>query len=115
MIHGAALWLLVDALAVYRLCHLAAKDSITEKARKHLLDQAKRVAFEHATSTANAPTPIDTNWYGRLWVLVTCPWCLSVWLAAPVVALTQLEPSCWQYPAAGLALSAVTGLLAEHV
>jgi hypothetical protein len=108
-------WLLVDALAIYRLTRLVTVDTLTDPARKRLLDAAKRIAFDVATSNMNRPTPVTTNGYGRLWELVTCPWCISVWIAVPVVALTRLAPVVWQYPALTLALAAVAGIVSERL
>lgn len=115
MIHGAWLWLVVNGLAVFRLTRLVAFDQITAGARKRLLNRATRLAFEHATNHGNVPTPHTSNVFGKAWELITCPWCLSIWVAAPVVAATRLAPTVWQYPAVGLALAAITGLLSELI
>jgi hypothetical protein len=108
-------WLIVDALALYRLTRLIVSDSITDPIRKRLLDHAKRLAFQNATANQNRPTPYDSNVYGKFWNLITCPWCLSIWFAIPVIALTKLVPGVWQYPALGLTLSAVAGLISHFV
>jgi hypothetical protein len=111
----AAWWLILDALAVYRLCHLIAIDKITAPIRDGLLNKAKRVAFDYATAHQNAPTPHDSNLYGKVWELIVCPWCLSVWVAPVIVALTRFCPGVWQYPAYALALTALTGIATELV
>jgi Protein of unknown function (DUF1360) len=108
-------WLTVNCLAVFRLTRLISIDTIMERPRKRLLDTATRIAFEDATSNHNRPTPITTNVFGKAWEMITCPWCLSVWLAVPVVAFTKLIPGVWLYPALALALTAVTGLLSELI
>ena len=87
-----AWWLVLDGLAAYRLTHLIVDDSIIERPRRYLV--------EHGPSWAAT--------------LVTCSWCISVWVAAGVVVLTRLAPGVWQYPAFALALSAVAGFLQEH-
>lgn len=84
-------------LAVYRLAILITKDTITASLRG-ALSGAK-------DTTIKRPTLAE---------FITCPWCVSIWLAAGVVALTRLEPTVWQYAAMGLALSGVTGFLAER-
>jgi Protein of unknown function (DUF1360) len=81
-------WLVCDALAVYRLAQLVGSDTITQ--------------------------PIRDASSERMTLFLTCPWCVSIWIAAAVVALTALVPSAWQYAALALALSGVTGFLAER-
>lgn len=84
-------WLTCDALAVYRLAVLVTKDEITAPARDAILKRSEP-AF----------------------LFITCPWCVSIWLAALAVALTRLVPAVWQYAALGLALSGAAGFLAER-
>lgn len=81
-------WLTVDALAVYRLAQLVGKDTITQ--------------------------PIRGASSERTTLFLTCPWCVGIWLAIAVVVLTALVPGAWQYAALALALSGVTGFLAER-
>ena len=49
----------------------------------------------------------------RVAAFVTCPWCVSPYLAVVVVACQALAPKVWIYPAAVLAFSAVAGLFSE--
>jgi hypothetical protein len=78
-------WLVVDALATYRLTILVTRDAITEPLRR-----------------------------GRRAIFWACTWCTSIWIAAVVVALTRFWPTEWQYPAMLLALSAVAGYMGER-
>lgn len=87
-----AAWLAVDALACYRLTRLAVKDTISDGFRRRLAGR-----FE-----------------GPLVTLATCPWCLGVWVAAVVVALTVFAPLWWSYAASGLAFAAVAGYLSDR-
>lgn len=87
-----ALWLVINTLAVYRLTRLAIRDTILNRPRRWLVDRYE----------------------GGLVTLATCPWCLAVWIAAVVVALTWAIPSVWAFPAFGLALAAGTGWLADR-
>lgn len=107
----SAWWVFCDALAVYRLAVLVTRDAIMEPTRAWLLATAKVRAQDRATSGLDGSKP---GLYGRLWNLVTCAWCSSIWAAVLVVALTKLVPGVWQYPAMGLALSAVAGFLSER-
>ena len=95
-------WLLADAGCTFRLTALATKDTITAPIRTWL----------------GAPFALDGAKLGgpRWWLfeLSTCPWCISVWIAAGAVTLTALTPSVWQYPAMALALSGAAGFLAER-
>jgi hypothetical protein len=88
----AAVWILVDALAVYRLSRLVTRDTILRPARRWL----------------------TARYEGMLVELVGCMWCVSVWLAAAVVALTWWLPYWWSFPATGLAFSAVAGWLGDR-
>lgn len=83
---------LIDALAVYRLVRLVAQDTITQPARRAL--------FRRLPSAKG---------------LVTCPWCMSVWVAAGVVTARRACPRAWAPVAELLALSAAAGMIAEEV
>jgi hypothetical protein len=100
-------WWAVYALAVMRLTGLVAKDEITRPIRQALiarLDTSKGTHRKIAYLVGGATDEGDG-----------CPWCLSVWIAAPVA------PLVWYYghlpwvaiPAFALALSQVTGMTAS--
>ena len=91
-------WLTVDALCVARLARLIAYDTIMRPVLRWL-------------SGAQASGPLKRP---RLLQWLGCPWCLSPWLAAGVVAATTYIPGIWQYAAAVLAFSEVAGFLSEH-
>ncbi len=86
MTHSATL-LVLDALACFRLTRLMVADTIT--------------------------APLRDRAPARLREFITCPWCVSVWLAGAIVALQALASGPWLYASAILAFSAVAGLLAE--
>lgn len=92
------LWVVVDALAVYRLTRLVTTDTVMAWPRAWLSGALHR-------------SPPKRR---RTFFFLTCPWCTSIWLAAGVVALTRYVPREWCYVAAGLAFSGVAGYLAEH-
>lgn len=90
-----AVWLLVDALACYRAVRLVTRDSVP------IFRVPRDAVLDRWGDTA-------------LGELVTCPWCMSVWLAAPILAARALVPAWWTPLSLVLALSAVTGLLASR-
>lgn len=84
------LWLIVAALATYRLTRLVTADKITQPLRGWIVDRSE--------------------WFGYL---TTCDWCLSVWVA-PVPSVAVLvwgDVLAVQIGLVALALSALTGLL----
>lgn len=85
-------YLAVDALATYRLTVLAVEDTIFSPIRNRIVE-GSRFGME----------------------LITCPWCISIWLGAAVVLFTALAPVAWFYLACVLAFSAVAGLLSSTV
>lgn len=86
------LQLVLAALAVYRMTRLVVEDEVTRPARERI--------------TARRPG-------GRAAYLVTCPWCVSFWLAALWVTALYLVPTVALGADAVLALSAVAGLLSS--
>lgn len=89
----ASLWLVVNALAVYRLSHLVAQDSITAK-------------FRHG---------VETKYHGSLVTLINCQWCLSFWFSLVAIILMYFDETrpWWLLVCVVLSLSAVAGALAE--
>lgn len=79
------------ALAVYRASVLVTKDYICEPVRILLRRLGRHGDY-----------------------LSTCPWCASMWAAAVLVPLTALV-SWFVWVDAGLAASAVTGIIFERV
>lgn len=78
----------VDAAATYRLTRLVTTDTITAPARTAIGDRWP-------------DSPLD--------VLVNCPWCASVWIAAGVQAARLAVPRQWGTVARGLTLAAIAG------
>ena len=85
-----ALWLVITILATYRLTRLVTADVITQGLRQWVADRS--------------------SWGGYL---VSCDWCLSIWVAPlPSLALLLwIDRLATQAILLGLALSALTGLL----
>jgi hypothetical protein len=105
--HSATL-LALDALAVFRLTRLVVADSITANLRIRA-SGVRPTSDRHLTGEKMIMVARP-----RLAEFLGCPWCVSPWLAAAVVACQALAPHVWLYAAAVLAFSAVAGLLAEH-
>jgi hypothetical protein len=99
--------LLLDALACFRLTHLVIHDAIFAPVRDlligHTLGETRDMAG-HRPPVAARP---------RMAMFLSCPWCVSAWLAVPVVALQALLPGVCLIVAAVLAFSAVAGVLSE--
>ena len=86
------LLLALDALAVFRLAWLVTEDEVPFGTLRARLVEQK-------------PT-------GYLTSLITCPWCVSMWISPPVLLAHSLLPGVWPFVTAALAFSAVAGLLA---
>lgn len=103
----AAVPLILDALAVARLTRLVVADSITAPFRERLAGSrpgtTRQLGGERIVIAARP----------RLAQFVSCPWCVSPYLAAAVVACQALAATVWFYAAAVLAFSLVAGLLGE--
>lgn len=87
--------LIVDALAVARLTHLAQQDEVWPM-------REAREAYTRRTE--------GSRWQD----LAHCAWCGSIWFAALVALLRWRFPRAWPILARVLAASQVTGVLAEH-
>lgn len=92
LLHAPVL-LVLHALAVFRLTRLAAVDVVLAGPRDRILARLE------------PRRPL-------LAYLVTCMWCLSVWVAAGWFVLAVLLPTPAAIAAVPLAWSAVAGLLA---
>lgn len=87
----------VAGLACYRVVMLVTADEVSAPWRQHLQ------GWLHASGRP------------RLAAALECPWCVSVWVAPPVVgsALWWSAGWGWWLVAGSLACSGVTGLLAS--
>lgn len=110
---SALAWFLTVG-ATYRLTLLVVADEITDPARDRLFDRLDPlgVAFDHdeyGSQFARGPRP----WLVRM---LSCPWCVSMWLAPAVVGsgLAWSPGWGWQLTAGALTASAVTGAAAHY-
>ena len=83
------------SLATYRLTRLAIEDELTEPVRTKLLN-----------SLRNHP---------KLSYLLSCPWCISPYAAALLLAIRAIHPPTYRTLATILSASTVTGLLYSNL
>ena len=95
--------LLVDTAAVYRLTKLVTEDYLTEDLRllvqekfPAVMDKRKGVRRKH-----------------KMVYFINCSWCVSIWAAAFIITLRQINPTAATYLSSILAASAVTGIAAN--
>lgn len=86
------LWLLVDAAATYRLTRLLTRDTFppTRRLREYVVRRWPKASLSE---------------------LAVCPWCVSFWIGAGVLAARMVAPDAWTLFALPLAYSAAAGLL----
>lgn len=114
--------LVVYALAVARLTRLITADRITERPRNWLVMRM----WWRDCSYCHSGTPQEQGNNLRLHIrtaekplsvyLLTCGWCVSIWVSAAVTLLVVLLGATlpWLYwPAVALAFSHITGLLSK--
>lgn len=82
--------LVIDAIAVWRVVRFVQRDTLIEKQREQLI-----------------------NRWGHLKIteLLTCPWCLSPYVAAGAVLARHRAPRVWGMIARTLAFSAGAGVI----
>lgn len=107
--------LAVDAVAAYRITRLITEDTITETPRWAVIEHA----YRH--DPGDGPTGAET-WddYARndpdppkLATLVTCRWCMGVWVGAAVVVARRVAPRVWAPVADAAVCAAAAALLAR--
>lgn len=106
MTHSATL-LLLDCLACFRLTRLICADTISKPLRERLYGQRVGMMDVGGERVMVPARP-------KVAEFITCPWCVSPYLAVAVVACQALAPAVWIYPAAVLAFSAAAGAISAH-
>lgn len=107
--------LVVDALAVARLTRMATVDRAGRPLRRALAAAAYPTKPKHLR---DLPSDNAETWAAMdpdppaLAELARCPWCMSMWIAAGVVAARATAPRWWDPLARALAASQVAGLAA---
>ena len=87
---------LLITLAAYRLTRIITVDKVTERPRAWAEDRA-------------------ADGHPKLAYFVTCPWCVSMYVAAAVVAITDLIASVPLPGLQALAASTVCGLIGAEL
>lgn len=80
------------SLATYRLTKLVIEDELTAPLRNKIFEKFP---------------PSST----KIGYLFTCPWCVSIWAGAGLIALEKSSPVLGEVSQKVLAVSAVTGML----
>lgn len=82
--------LLVDVVAVYRLTKLVIEDEILADIREKVWEKF----------------PPETT---KIGYLITCPWCVSIWMGGLIFALRKTSPELATYISSTLAASYASG------
>lgn len=85
----------VDVAATYRLTKLVIDDRLVEAPREWLFERF----------------PPESTYIGYL---VTCPWCVSMWVGLGTQVARAVAPRLWGGIALALAASAVSGIVYER-
>jgi hypothetical protein len=93
--HMPVAHVIILSLFVYRLTRLVVLDEILAPVRDWIWDRK---------------SPRDS----QIGYLFTCPWCVSLWAALPVVFSYALFPSMTILVGCIFALSAIAGLITAH-
>lgn len=108
----------IYALCIFRLTRLGTEDTITAPLREWLRGKSFGELVERDNVTGNVisrtPAPKPKSLWSWAWTLGTCPWCLSMWIAAIVVTIAYFNGSWFQYVCVPFAFSAVAGVLSER-
>lgn len=81
----------VDALCCFRLTRLITEDGIFDKPRQKIVDRTDKFSE-----------------------LVECSWCVSIYFGVGIVIASRLAPKVFRPFAEAMALSAITGIVAER-
>lgn len=118
--------LLVDLASTYRLTRLLTRDDVLNRPRDAIVRFAYRWRFDEAKMPADPETRAAWDTLPGTWsrhastdphppplaLLATCPWCLSVYGAAFLLAASAVAPRVARPLKRVLAMSAAAGLLA---
>lgn len=92
--------ILLNSLATYRLTRLVIEDEVTNELRAMAYEQINKLP----DALAN-----------KLNYFLTCPWCVSIWVAGGLLLLRKTSPELAEFITGLLAASAITGVISERV
>ncbi len=101
----------IDALAAARLSRLVRTDRITAPAREVVLARAyrrRRLTMHPSVSSWSDHAVLDRD-PPKIAVLLDCPWCVGVWVAAAIAVAGRLAPRAWRPAARALAVAYAAG------
>jgi hypothetical protein len=119
-VNYSVLELVVLALSTYRLARLIVVDDVMLWFRSWVEDHANKTMIRRDWMGKTVDTKIATRskFFAVVHALISCLWCVAVWMAAIVLVLWHFQYSWFQYVAYGLALStlaAITHVIVERI
>jgi hypothetical protein len=106
----------LNGLAVHRLTRLVTHDKITESARERALQIIYRISgrqLASPTPTVRSKGSPPKNDPLTLATLITCPWCMSIWILGGVLVLERARPEVWSKIRDAAAAASIAGAFAE--
>ena len=117
MTHSFLLFV-IYALCIYRLTRLLVEDTISDPVREWLRKRSFGELVERDYVTGNVisrtPAPKPGSPFSWAWKLMTCYWCLSLWISAVIVVVAYFNGSWFQYVCIPFAFSAIAGVISER-
>jgi hypothetical protein len=111
--------LILDVAACYRLTRLVTKDVLLVNWRDNMIRQAYK-ATDTPFNTGQVIAPGDWAVLAegdpdapKLAKLVTCRWCMSIWVAAGILAGRRVAPRSWDAVARMLTIASAGALIAR--
>lgn len=105
----------VVALAACRATRLIAVDTLTDPLRARVFDWAWDVENPTADDDGTARPSPRAAWRTWVWLLLTCQWCLGVWVSAVVYCAWRWGGDVAWAVLIVLAVAEVVGVLATLV
>lgn len=117
MTHSFLLFV-IYALCVFRVTRFFVSDTLTDGFREWLRKKSHTEYVRRDLKTGQTvEQKVDIKRhspYSWAWKLTTCPWCVSIWVAIPIVIIGYFNGAWFSYVCIVPAFSAVAGVLAER-
>ena len=101
------------ALATYRISRFFAVDTLFEPVRLPVQEWFERRWLRRQPAEDQADMAASEQWNSKVSYLLSCPWCLSIWVGAGVVAGVDYLTSVPLPMLVWLTSSAVAGFLSS--